>query len=124
MDAALERMIEPLRLQASRLNKISKPDPAATPFYEVMSGGLVWTDEATGDLPTELIWALRPLFAYRSSVIAGAPSEKWRPYWAGCIAMFPGWIGFLKERSEATPELLRILKKGEKRLDRCLKSQE
>lgn len=122
MDSDLEKMINPLREFAPSLNKISEPDPTATVFYEIMSGGLVWTDETVGGLPTKVIWALRPLYAFRTSLIVGAPSEKWRPYWETCVAIFPKWIGFREERSHATPELLRILSKGKKTLDRCLKT--
>jgi hypothetical protein len=121
MDAKLQELLALLRNHAKRLDAISQPSFAATPFYEVMSGALVWSDEKIDDVPTEVIWALRPLFAFRSSMIRGAPMEKWRPYWEACVPMFPHWIGFRPERSVGTPELLRVLAKGEKRLDRCLK---
>jgi hypothetical protein len=48
MDSDLEKLINPLREFAPSLNKISEPDPAATVFYEIMSGGLVWTDVVRG----------------------------------------------------------------------------
>jgi hypothetical protein len=121
MDAKLQELLEVLREHAMRLDAISEPSSTATPFYEVMSGALVWSDEKIEDVPVQVIWALRPLFAFRSSLIRGSSLEKWRPYWEACVKMFPRWIGFRPERSAATHELLHVLAKGEKRLDRCLK---
>ena len=121
MTALNQELLASLQPYVARLNALSEPLPSATVFYEVMSGGLVWSDEVIRDVPTPVIWALRPLFAYRTSLILGTPQVKWSSYWNACFAMFPSWIGFRPERSVATPELLRVLKKGEKRLDRCLK---
>jgi hypothetical protein len=121
MDVKLLELLEVLREHAKRLDSLSQPSPSATVFYEVMSGALVWSDEKIEGVPTEVIWALRPLFAFRSSLILGSPQEKWRPYWEASVAMFPHWIGFRPERLIATPELLRVIKIGAKRLDRCLK---
>lgn len=124
MEQRLEDLIKSLRPHAKRLNELSRPSASATVFYEVMSGGLVWTDEKIEDVPAEIIWALRPLWAYRSSVIAGAPKEKWRPYWDVCLSLFPHWIGFLPERSRSSPELLAIMKSGEEQLMRDLEAAE
>ena len=124
VDQSLKDLIGLLRSHAGRLEKISRPSPSATAFYEVMSGGLVWTDEKIQDVPTEVIWALRPLWAYRSSVICGVPAEKWRPYWDICLSLFPHWIGFLPERMKPSPELLEILKSGREGLMRDLAAAE
>lgn len=114
--------LDTLRAHATRLNSLSTPAPSARVFYEIMSGGLVWSDEAGEDLPVEVVWALRPLFAFRSSMILGSPQEKWRTYWDACVVLFPRWVGFHAERTTPTPALLRILRQGERRLDRCLES--
>jgi hypothetical protein len=121
MGSKLEELLVLLRAHSVRLNSISEPSPSATVFYEIMSGALVWSDEKIERVPTEVIWALRPLFGYRSSLIKGAPLQKWRPYWEECQLIFPRWIGFHADRAKSTPELLRILKLGEKKLERCLK---
>lgn len=75
-----------------------------------MSGGLVWTDEKITDVPSEVIWALRPLFAHRASLIKGVPDTKWLAYWAACIEMLPRWIGFLPERAKPTAQNIALLK--------------
>lgn len=82
MSQQIDELLASLRLHAERLNKIDTPSPTATPFYELMSGGLVWTDERDTDVPSEVIWALRPLFAHRASLIKGVPDTKWLAYWA------------------------------------------
>jgi hypothetical protein len=107
-----EKIIAPLRAHAARLDAMAEPSPTATVFYEVMSGALVWSDEKIKDVPTQVIWSLRPLWAFRSSVISGAPAEKWRLYWDACVALFPRWIGFRPERMKSSPELLKILEDG------------
>ena len=115
-------MIGPLRVHAKRLDSIDTPSPDATPFYEIMSGGIVWSDEKITDVPSEVVWALRPLFAYRASLIVGAPEEKWRAYWAECQKLFPRWIGFRADRQRQAPELVVLLKKGEAAMLRDLEA--
>jgi hypothetical protein len=119
-----EKILAPLRSHAAHLNDLSRPSSTATVFYEVMSGGLVWTDEKITGVPTEVIWALRPLWAYRSSMISGAPAAKWQDYWNICLELFPNWIGFLPERMRPSPELLKILSYGKERLRKDLEASE
>ena len=107
MDDGFQRMIEPLRLHASQLDAISEPAPSARVFFEVMSGALVWSDEVK-DVPTKVIWSLRPLFAFRSSLILGQPEEKGRSYWDASTSLFPRWVGFVPARAEPSPQLLEI----------------
>jgi hypothetical protein len=110
MSQQIDELLALLRTYAVRLNNIDTPSPTATPFYELMSGGLVWTDEKITDVPSEVIWALRPLFAHRASLIKGVPDTKWLAYWAACIEMFPRWIGFLPERAKPTAQNIALLK--------------
>jgi hypothetical protein len=116
-------LLDSLRKHAERLDAVCDPEASPVVFYEVMSGGLVWGDELMVDekFPPEVFHALRTLWAYRTSVIVAAPEEKWRPHWEACTALFPRWIGFRPERSKASPELLRILKRGKRRLAQQLK---
>ena len=122
MTPEFEKILEPLREYAKRLDRMDTPSPVATPFYELMSGGLVWSDEKITDVPSEVIWALRPLFAYRASLIVGAPEEKWRPYWNECRTLFPRWVGFHPDRQRQAPELIVLLKKGEAAMLRDLEA--
>ena len=113
MNQQIDELLASLRLHSEHLNKIGTPSPAATPFYELMSGGLVWTDERDTDVPSEVIWALRPLFAHRASLIKGVPDTKWLAYWATCIVIFPRWIGFLPERAKPTAQRIALLNRGQ-----------
>ncbi len=122
MATDVAELLEELRRRAADLNRIDTPSPTATPFYELMSGGIVWTDEKISGVRTEVIWALRPLFAYRASLIAGMPAEKWRSYWDACQTLFPHWIGFRPDRCQPAPELLVLLKKGEAAMLRDLEA--
>lgn len=54
------------RLYARRLNRRSWRWPWVALSYEVMSGGLMWPDEPLWIAPTQVAWALRPLFAHRA----------------------------------------------------------
>ena len=123
MNPEFEKIIAPLRSHAAYLNDLSSPSPTATVFYEAMSGGLVWTDEKIRDVPSEVvIWALRPLWTYRSSIICGAPEAKWQDYWNACPVLFPKWIGFRPERMRSSHELLKILSDGKESLKKDLEA--
>jgi hypothetical protein len=97
------------------------------PFYELMSGGLVWEDETRGILqrmPTEVIWALRALWAYRTSLMLGEPREELAEFWEYGLAHFPRWVGFLPERRTPTAKLLEIHRRGDVSLRKCLRDLE
>src|SRR5665213_684927 len=113
MSQQIDELLALLRAHAERLNQIDTPSTTATPCYELMSGGLVWTDERITSVPSEVIWALRPLFAHRASLIKGELDAKWAAYWAACIEMFPRWIGFLPERAKPTAQNIALLKRGD-----------
>jgi hypothetical protein len=57
--------ITALREHADHLNSIRKPKLFKKVFYELMSGGLVWTDETRPDTPWEVTNSLRLIVAYR-----------------------------------------------------------
>src|SRR5688572_22563923 len=97
------------------------------PFYDLMSGGLVWTDETRHLLrrtPTEVIWALRALWAYRTSLMLDNPREELAEYWRFGLSRFPRWVGFRPARRRATPRLLEIYRRGDVSVRKCLRDSE
>jgi hypothetical protein len=118
---------DPLRVlteHAGYLNAIAVPDRTEPPFYELMSGALVWPDETRPDTPVEVIWALRSVFAYRTSVMLGEPRTELAKFWEHAISHFPKWVGFLPERRASDPELLAIYRRGSVGLRKCLRDME
>ena len=97
------------------------------PFYELMSGGLVWDDEIRRDFqrtPSEVIGTLRFLWAYRTSLMLGQPREELAALWEYGLARFPRWVGFLPERRTPTQKLLEIYRRGDVSLRKCLRDLE
>jgi hypothetical protein len=89
------------------------------PFYEVMSGALMWDDEKP-DIPiSELGW-FRAALAYRSSVLLGAPRTEFESIWSALQRMAPNWPGFRSERCTSSAELVDYLNKQRKSSARYL----
>lgn len=85
-----------------------KYDPDASCCYEVMSGGLLWTDEITNDiLLADDNYTFRYLFAYRASLILGKENKNLRPVWEQMAIQFPNWPGLRVERR--SPKLKELL---------------
>jgi hypothetical protein len=84
-----------LRAVAPRMREL-KPAPDATVFYELMSDALVWSDEIpdldTGDVSD--FHCLRFLFRFRTTLMTGAPDERFRSLWDEAKNLFPDWHGF------------------------------
>jgi hypothetical protein len=81
---------------------------------------VVWRDETRRDTPTEVIWALRGLWAYRTSVMLNQPREELAAYWQFGLAHFSNWVGFHPSRRIATARLLRICRDGEVQTDKLV----
>jgi hypothetical protein len=113
-----------LRGYSRQMNAICSPARAPKVHYELLSGALIWSDEINKQLPFEVISALRCLFAYRTSVMLEQPREDLREMWDLGLSLFPNWVGFRPERSEATPELLKIYREGNVRMRKCLRDLE
>lgn len=113
-----------LREHAHHLNSIRRPRLFRKVFYELMSGGLVWTDETHGSTPREVKNSLRIIFAYRTSLLLGEPRDEFKPYWDQSLELFPRWVGFRPERRTATPRLLETYRRGNVSLKKCLKDME
>lgn len=118
----------PLRIVTS-IQQLSV-DPNARCQYELLSGGLVWSDEFTitilnelSDLSEEPIAHIfRYLWAYRSSLIEGQERQEFQPIWAEMQVIFPGWPGFRPERS--SPDLKEQLIKERKLMEKRVRRME
>ena len=105
---------------ASHLNGIDQRRWFGVPFFDLLAGAVVWTDETRQwprrpRTPTEVSWALRHLWAYRTSLMLGRPREGLEEYWRFGLEHFPKWIGFHPKRRTTTRALLRIYRDGEVR---------
>lgn len=117
-------IFDPFRVlseHAAHLKEITVADRTQAPFYELMSGALLWRDETRSDTPTEVIWALRPVWAYRTSLMLGAPRAERLKIWEHALSLFPEWVGFLPDRRAPDPELLAIYRPGEVELRKRLR---
>jgi hypothetical protein len=88
-----------LRAVAVRMRNL-KPVAGATVFYELTSDALVWSDEIpdleTGDVSD--FQCLRFLFRFRTTLMMGAPDERFRSLWDEANNLFPDWHGFDSRR--------------------------
>lgn len=116
--------VQTLTEYAEHLNAICSPGWWPKVFYEIMSGALVWSDETNKDMPVEVIWALRFIVAYRTSLMLNKPREELKPMWDVGLSLFPKWVGFRPERRESTPKLLQIYRRGNVSLRKCLRDME
>ncbi len=102
------------RRLAEMLNQL-RPDPNARLNYELFSGALVWSDELP--LPKEHeafdlnLSCFRGVLRYRTTLILGAPEEKFRPSWEKAKALCPNWPGFLADRQRPDPERIAFYEK-------------
>lgn len=95
--------------------------------YELLSGGLAWSDEFTMTLLNELsrlgkgpiAFLFRYLWAYRTSLIEGQERQEFRHIWTEMQATFPDWPGFRPERS--SPDLKERLIKEQKQMEKRIR---
>lgn len=75
--------------------------PSARVDYHLFADAIYWSDEIPQEIdpPTENY--LRPVLRYRTTIILGAPDEKWRRFWDEAMRQFPKWIGFRAERADS-----------------------
>lgn len=116
--------IRSLAEHAQLLNAIDSPADSPRISYENMSGGLVWSDETHKEMPIEVFWALRFIWAYRTSLMLGKPRDELRNLWEQAESVIPQWVGFRMERRQPTPELLAIYRRGEVSLKMYLRDME
>jgi hypothetical protein len=91
--------LEKLRKIAPKLNRLCE-DPSARVSYELMSDGLIWSDELPPweELDHDESTCLRGIWHYRASLIVGVPVEKYRTFWEEGQKLFPQWPGYLPWR--------------------------
>jgi hypothetical protein len=84
---------------AHKLNQL-REDANARVHYELMSDGLVWSDELPpwSELETGESHCLRAVWRFRTSLIEEKPDERYRANWEKAQELFPQWPGFLPER--------------------------
>jgi hypothetical protein len=127
MDSETDDRFDPRQLllqHAGHLNSIRRPRWFAVPYYELMSGAIIWPDETNRRTPTEVIWSLRMLWAYRTSLMLKEPRAELAQFWDLGLSAFPQWVGFRPERRAPNPKLLRIYRKGDVGLRKCLRDME
>jgi hypothetical protein len=94
--------VEQLCAIADRMREL-KPAPGASVFYELMSDALVWSDEIP-DLDSgnmREFHCLRFVFRFRTTLLLGAPDERFREFWEVANKLFPQWPGFEERRQSA-----------------------
>jgi hypothetical protein len=106
---------------ARLLNDLSI-DGTAVPFYELMSGALMWPDEKAKMPVAELGW-FRAALNFRSSLILQGPRTEFEPVWNALKQAAPNWPGFRPERCTPSPELVEILTKQKRKSARYLDRQ-
>ena len=104
-----DSIIRDLTVLAPVLNDL--PAVADGPFrFDLFSESIIWDDELpSGSLRSKLLWSLRPVFYYRSTLSQGHPDTKSQRYWVVAHQLFPSWPGFRPERLNPAPEILRLL---------------
>jgi hypothetical protein len=92
-------------------------DPNARVAYELLSHGLIWSDESPpiGSVEFEIGTAARALWRFRSSLILGSPDERFRDHWEFAQQVCPNWPGLLAERRDA--KWRELFEQGAKRLE-------
>ncbi|MBI4850932.1 MAG: hypothetical protein HY819_03800 [Acidobacteria bacterium] len=103
------------QFSSAAINAINnlKYAPDASCAYEVMSGGLFWTDEITDDILLEDDnYTFRYIFAYRASLILEKENKDLRPIWEQMAIQFPNWPGLREERCSPKLKNLLLARKG------------
>jgi hypothetical protein len=95
-------IFERLKKLAPKLNLL-REDPNARVHYELMSGGLVWSDELPpwDELESGESHCMRAIWRFRSSLIEDKPDERFRIKWS-CFPIgqfFGGATGYEMERN-------------------------
>lgn len=103
--------------------KASVPDPTAIVQYEMMSDGLMWSDElpALEALDFRDIAFLRVLWNHRARLVCGEPCERYREVWEQAKLAFPTWMGFAPDRCTPSTELAELFRKKQSRAARLIR---
>ena len=109
---------------ALHLNSIARPKWFARPFFDLLAGAIVWSDETNRKTPTHTIWALRFITAYRTGLMIGQADLAHKKYWDLGLQLFPQWVGFLPERREMTEKLRKVYRRGTVETRKCIRDFE
>jgi hypothetical protein len=98
-------------------------DPMARGRFELMSGGLIWSDEfpPSGSSEGELVraqWVYRYLIAYRRALTLVEDRVAFLPIWEQVVRGAPNWPGLRPERRGE--RAARRLRAALRRQDKCL----
>ena len=107
---------------AEHLNAIRSPGRPGCFTNDVGRSCLVRRDECSDSGESDL--ALRFLVAYRTGIMLDKPRNEFKALWEYALSLFPQCVGFCPERRQPTPELLKIYRRGEVRLRKCLRDME
>lgn len=102
-----------LHIIAVAFQDVRHAAPDAEVFYDMLSDGLVWSDE----LPQEFlrdIHLVRPVLRHRTCIILGEPSH-YEPWWNEAKRLFPDWVGFLAARAVPSEALRKLYQDGRAR---------
>ena len=93
-------------------------DDNATSDYDMLAGGLVWSDEQPpGNARVQASQLLRRALAYRASLSLGEPRADLEPQWNELKRHVPGWPGFRDDRIHGRAQrLLKVHKHKEARI--------
>lgn len=112
-----------LSIEALRVLDGMPFDPDARSHFDVMSGGLQWTDEfpRVGSAEWPVVrrdWSYRFLIGYRASLTLGERRDELRPIWEQVVRGAPNWPGLRPERHGR--RALGRLRAALRLQDRCL----
>ena len=107
---------------ARQLSALSTPSSSDNVFYDIMSDGLAWRDETDDTTPVRVVWALRFIIAYRTSLMLDRPRTDLADVWNHACSQFPDWVGFRPERRQPTPQLIEVYRRGSVSTRKCIRA--
>lgn len=117
-----ERIREMLLQAAPECRALSRLDPNATLFYDMMADGAWWSDETPKEF--EAVSALRMVVRHRTCVICGIDSP-FGEEWEIAKELFPEWVGFREERCQPPAEIVEqvraMLTKGKREVEKMFR---
>jgi hypothetical protein len=112
-----------LQNYAKQLDSWRAPEPSLEPFFELLSGALVWRDEIPPNVPTEVTWALRFVWCERTNIMFEKP-RRFPEFWKLSRQLFPNWVGFYQTRCTYSRQYAIIYRAGSIGLEKCLREMD
>ncbi len=79
----------------------------------IFSGGIYWSDEIPNDLSMSEIDLMRFLIHFRTKKVLGRFNSEFSELWEEMKEIAPDWPGFIEERMQPSPEILKQIKEME-----------